>query len=129
MAFDFPNNFRFADNHEYAVTDGEFVRVGISAFAVDQLGDIVFVDLPEVSSTVSQGNSFGSVESVKAVEDMYAPISGEVVERNESVLASPEELQNDPHGAGWLLLIRPSDASQLNELMDAATYSRKLSTN
>ena len=129
MAFDFPNNFRFADNHEYAVTDGEFVRVGISAFAVDQLGDIVFVDLPEVSSTVSQGNSFGSVESVKAVEDMYAPISGEVVERNESVLASPEELQNDPHGAGWLLLIRPSDVSQLNELMDAATYSRKLSTN
>ena len=129
MAFDFPNNFRFADNHEYAVLDGEFVRVGISAFAVDQLGDIVFVDLPEVSTTVIKGNSFGSVESVKAVEDMYAPISGEVVKINESVLASPEELQNDPHGEGWLLLVRPSDSSQLNELMDAVTYSSKLSTN
>jgi len=129
MAFDFPDHFLFADNHEYAALDGEFVRVGISAFAVDQLGDIVFVDLPEVASTVIKGNSFGSVESVKAVEDMYAPISGEVVQRNESVLASPEELQNDPHGEGWLLIVRPSDASQLKELMDASTYSSKLSTN
>ena len=129
MAFSFPDHFRFADNHEYAVLDGEYVRVGISAFAVDQLGDIVFVDLPEVGSSVSKGTSFGSVESVKAVEDMYSPLSGEVIQRNESVLSSPDELQNDPHGEGWLLVVRPEDPSQLNDLMDAASYSKKLAAN
>ena len=126
MAFSFPEQFRFADSHEYALLDGDFVRVGISAFAVDQLGDIVFVELPDVGVEISRGNSFGSVESVKAVEEMYAPISGEVLQRNESVLASPEELQNDPHGEGWLLLIRPSDPTQLNELMDSGAYSKKV---
>ncbi len=129
MAFSFPDHFRFADNHEYAVLDGEFVKVGISAFAVDQLGDIVFVDLPEVGDSLTMGSSFGSVESVKAVEDMYAPLTGEVVQRNESVLSSPEELQNDPHGEGWLLLVRPADLSQLNDLMDSVTYSNKVSAN
>ena len=126
MAFEFPASFRFADSHEYANADGEFVRVGISAFAVDQLGDIVFVDLPEVGDSLEKGSSFGSVESVKAVEDMYAPVAGEVVQRNESVLASPEELQNDPHGEGWLLMLRPSDPSQLQTLMDAETYAAKV---
>ena len=126
MAFEFPASFRFADSHEYARADGDLIRIGISAFAVDQLGDIVFVDLPEVGATLDKGTSFGSVESVKAVEDMYAPIAGEVVQRNESVLASPEELQNDPHGEGWLLLLRPSEAAQLENLMDAATYSAKV---
>ena len=126
MAFEFPATFRFADSHEYANAAGELVRVGISAFAVDQLGDIVFVDLPEVGDTLDKGNSFGSVESVKAVEDMYAPVGGEVVQRNEAVLASPEELQNDPHGEGWLLLIRPSDVAQIDALLDAEAYSAKV---
>ena len=126
MAFDFPAQYRYADSHEYAHPDGDLVRIGISAFAVDQLGDIVFVDLPDVGSALSRGSSFGTVESVKAVEEMYAPVSGEVVERNESVLASPEELQNDPHGKGWLLAVRPADAAQLEELMDAATYAAKV---
>jgi len=126
MAFDFPAQFRFADSHEYAHAEGDLVRIGISAFAVDQLGDIVFVDLPEVGSSLSRGSSFGTVESVKAVEEMYAPVGGEVVERNESVLASPEELQNDPHGMGWLLAVRATDAAQLEELMDAATYAAKV---
>ena len=126
MAFVFPEQFRYADSHEYAHADGDLVRIGISAFAVDQLGDIVFVDLPEVGSSLSRGSSFGTVESVKAVEEMYAPVSGEVVERNESVLASPEELQNDPHGQGWLLAVRPSDAAQLEELMDSVTYAAKV---
>ena len=126
MAFAFPESFRFADSHEYANSDGELVRVGISAFAVDQLGDIVFVDLPEVGSSLTKGNSFGSVESVKAVEDMYAPLSGEVLERNEAVLASPEELLNDPHAEGWLLVIRPSDISEIESLMDASAYSAKV---
>ena len=126
MAFEFPASFRFAESHEYANADGELVRVGISAFAVDQLGDIVFVDLPEVGESLEKGSSFGSVESVKAVEDMYAPLAGEVIQRNEAVLASPEELQNDPHGEGWLLMLRPSDPSELQNLMDAETYAAKV---
>ena len=126
MAFAFPDSFRFADSHEYANADGELVRVGISAFAVDQLGDIVFVDLPDVGISIGKGTSFGSVESVKAVEDMYAPIAGEVVQRNEAVLASPEELQNDPHGEGWLLVLRPADASELDNLMTAEAYEAKV---
>jgi glycine cleavage system H protein len=122
MALPIPADCRYADSHEYARAEGESVRVGISAFAVDQLGDIVFVELPEPGASLSQGASFGSVESVKAVEDLIAPISGVVEARNEAVLASPEELQNDPYGEGWLLLVRPADPAQLESLMDAAAY-------
>tara|TARA_Y100001968_G_scaffold235419_1_gene218574 strand:+ start:1662 stop:2048 length:387 start_codon:yes stop_codon:yes gene_type:complete len=127
MAFSFPDHFRFADSHEYAYKDDSLVRIGISEFAVDQLGDIVFVDLPEVGTSIVKGESFGSVESVKAVEDMYAPVSGEIVQINDSVMSSPEELQNDPHGEGWLLIIRPESFDQLQELMDSETYSNKIS--
>ena len=126
MALRFPDDCRYADSHEYVKPEGELVRVGISAFAVDQLGDIVFVELPDVGSVISAGGSFGSVESVKAVEDVIAPITGTVEARNEAVLASPEELQNDPYGEGWLLQVRPADASQLEGLMDAATYAAKV---
>ena len=128
MAFSFPDHFRFADSHEYAFFDDALVRIGISEFAVDQLGDIVFVDLPEEGESISKGQSFGSVESVKAVEDMYAPVSGEIVHRNNSVLASPEELQNDPHGEGWLLIVRPDSPDQFKELMDSETYSKKIAS-
>ena len=106
--------------------EGELLRLGLSAFAIDQLGDIVFVELPAVGDAVRQGSSFGNVESVKAVEDLLAPISGTVVTRNEAVVANPEELQNDPYGEGWLLLIRPEDPSQLNDLMTAEAYSTKV---
>lgn len=126
MPFSFPDHFRFADSHEYAYVDEDLVRIGISEFAVDQLGDIVFVDLPEEGTKLIKGESFGSVESVKAVEDMYAPVSGEILHINNSVLASPEELQNDPHGEGWLLIIRPENLDQLQELMDSQTYSKKI---
>ena len=129
MAFDFPKNFRFADSHEYVSVEGDVVKIGISAFAVDQLGDIVFVDLPEVGTALTRGTSFGSVESVKAVEDMYSPLTGEVIQRNESVLSSPENLQNDPHGEGWLLIIKPEDLGQLKELMDSLAYSNKVAAN
>ena len=128
MAFNFPDQFRFADTHEYAFLEGDLVRIGISAFAVDQLGDIVFVELPEVGTSLTKGKSFGTVESVKAVEEMNAPISGEVVQRNESVLTSPEELQSDPHGEGWLLLVRLSNPDELQELMDSASYSSKVAS-
>ena len=128
MSFNFPQNFLFADSHEYVYEDGDRVRIGISAFAVDQLGDIVFVDLPDVGACIAKGEPFGSVESVKAVEDMNSPISGEVVERNESVLSSPEELQNDPHGKGWLLVIKPSEQLDRDQLMDSESYSKKISS-
>ena len=126
MALSYPDDCRYADSHEYVKPEGDLVRVGISAFAVDQLGDIVFVELPEVGASLSQGASFGSVESVKAVEDVIAPLSGTIEARNEAVLASPEELQNDHYGEGWLLLVRPSDPAQLDALMDAATYSAQV---
>ena len=126
MAFNFPKQFLFADSHEYAFVKNDLIQLGISEFAVDQLGDIVFVDLPEVGSIVKRGESFGTVESVKAVEEMLAPISGEIVQRNESVLSSPEELQNDPHGEGWLLMVRPSNMDELENLMNSDSYAEKL---
>ena len=126
MGLHYPDDCRYSDSHEYVKSEGELVRVGISAFAVDQLGDIVFVELPEVGDSLTQGSSFGSVESVKAVEDMLSPIDGTVEARNEAVLASPEELQNDPYGEGWLLLVRPSALGQIDGLMDAASYGAKV---
>ncbi|MFU8885845.1 MAG: glycine cleavage system protein GcvH [Cyanobacteriota bacterium] len=126
MALSFPADCRYADSHEYLRPDGERLRLGLSAYAVDQLGDIVFVELPEVGAELRQGASFGSVESVKAVEDLLAPISGVVAARNEAVLANPEELQNDPYGEGWLLQIRPADPTQINALMDAEHYAAKV---
>ncbi|MEY4759947.1 MAG: glycine cleavage complex lipoylprotein [Cyanobacteriota bacterium] len=126
MALSFPGDCRYADSHEYVRPEGERLRLGLSAFAIDQLGDIVFVELPEVGATLTQGASFGSVESVKAVEDLLAPVTGVVLARNEAVLASPEELQNDPYGEGWLLLLQPADPSQLEGLMDAAVYGAKV---
>ena len=126
MALSFPDDLRYADSHEYVRPEGELVRIGISAFAVDQLGDIVFVELPEPGAAIRQGESFGTVESVKAVEEVIAPISGTVEARNEAVLASPEELQNDPYGEGWLLLVRPADPAQLDGLLEAGTYRGKV---
>ena len=126
LALPFPGDCRYADSHEYVRPEGERLRLGLSAFAVDQLGDIVFVELPAVGASLVQGASFGSVESVKAVEDLLAPVSGVVLARNEAVLASPEELQNDPYGEGWLLVLQPADPAQLAGLLDAATYSAKV---
>jgi glycine cleavage system H protein len=126
MALSFPADCRYADSHEYVRPDGDCVRLGLSAFAIDQLGDIVFVELPEPGATLSLGASFGSVESVKAVEDLLAPISGVVEARNEAVLADPEELQNDPYGEGWLLKVRPADPAQITALLDAEAYAAKV---
>ena len=126
MAFNFPEQFFFADSHEYAFLENDLVKIGISAFAVDQLGDIVFVDLPDEGASLKRGTTFGSVESVKAVEDMYAPISGVVVQVNEMILNSPEGLQNDPHGEGWLVKVRPLDLEEIKLLMDAKSYSSKI---
>ncbi|WP_094585684.1 MULTISPECIES: glycine cleavage system protein GcvH [unclassified Synechococcus] len=126
MAHTFPDDCRYSESHEYVRPEGDLVRLGISSFAVDQLGDIVFVELPALGAALAKGTSFGSVESVKAVEDLMAPVSGTVEARNEAVLASPEELQNDPYGEGWLLLVRLGAPGELDELMDAATYGAKV---
>ncbi len=126
MAHSFPDDCRYSESHEYVRPDGDLVRLGISSFAVDQLGDIVFVELPAVGASLARGTSFGSVESVKAVEDLMAPVSGTVEARNDAVLASPEELQNDPYGEGWLLLVRLGAPDELEALMDAATYGAKV---
>jgi glycine cleavage system H protein len=126
LAHSFPDNCRYSESHEYVRPEGDLVRLGISSFAVDQLGDIVFVELPAVGASLARGTSFGSVESVKAVEDLMAPVSGTVEARNEAVLASPEELQNDPYGEGWLLLVRLGAPDELEALMDAATYGAKV---
>ena len=126
MALEFPADLRYADSHEYAAPAGIALRVGISAFAVDQLGDIVFVELPAVGQVLERGASFGTVESVKAVEEMYAPVSGVVTARNEVVLERPELLQQDPYGEGWLLEVEPSDPGQIEDLMAADAYRRKV---
>ncbi|MCP9796910.1 MULTISPECIES: glycine cleavage system protein GcvH [Cyanophyceae] len=126
MAHSFPDDCRYSESHEYVRPEGDLVRLGISSFAVDQLGDIVFVELPAVGAALARGTSFGSVESVKAVEDLMAPVSGTVEARNEAVLASPEELQNDPYGEGWLLLVRLGAPAELDDLMDAGTYGAKV---
>ena len=126
MALEFPADLRYADSHEYAAPAGIALRVGISAFAVDQLGDIVFVELPAVGHVLERGASFGTVESVKAVEEMYAPVSGVVTARNEVVIERPELLQQDPYGEGWLLEVEPTDPGQIDDLMAADAYRSKV---
>jgi glycine cleavage system H protein len=126
MALEFPADLRYADSHEYAAPAGIAVRVGISAFAVDQLGDIVFVELPPVGQVLERGASFGTVESVKAVEEMYAPVSGVVTARNEVVIERPELLQQDPYGEGWLLELEPTDPGQIDDLMAVDAYRSKV---
>ena len=126
MALSVPAELRYADSHEYAGPAETGMKVGISAFAVDQLGDIVFVELPEPGASLEKGSSFGTVESVKAVEEMYAPISGTVVACNQAVIDNPELLQQDPYGEGWLMQVTPSDPAQLDQLMDATAYSAKV---
>lgn len=122
MPFDYPDDLRYLDTHEYVRIDGEIATLGISAFAVDQLGDIVFVELPEVGDALTQGEGFGTIESVKAVEDMYAAISGTVIERNEAIVESPELIADDPYGEGWLLKVRINDGEYLGATMSATQY-------
>ncbi|NES97151.1 MAG: glycine cleavage system protein GcvH [Desertifilum sp. SIO1I2] len=122
MGLEYPDDLKYLDSHEYVRLDGEIATIGISAFAVDQLGDIVFLELCEVGDALEKGTSFGSIESVKAVEDLYAPISGTVVERNDALVEDPEQLADDPYGEGWLLKLRITDPDELDEAMAADDY-------
>jgi glycine cleavage system H protein len=118
----YPENFRYTREHEWVSLDGATATVGITFHAQEELGDIVYVDLPKVGSAFDKGKSFGSVESVKAVSDIYAPVSGEVTEINESLANSPEKLNEDPHGAAWLIRLKVESASEFNNLMSAEEY-------
>jgi glycine cleavage system H protein len=121
-----PDDLRYTAEHEWVREAGETVRVGVTDFAQESLGDIVFVTLPEVGEEVTAGSPCGEVESTKSVSDIYAPVSGTVVARNDTLDASPELVNSDPYGDGWMMEIRPADPSSVGELLDAAAYEAGL---
>ena len=118
----YPANFRYTKEHEWVAVEGGVGTIGITDHAQQELGDVVYVDLPKPGDKVEAGKTFGSVESVKAVSDIYAPASGDVVEANSALVKAPEAINNDPHGAGWLIKIKLANASELDSLMDAKAY-------
>ena len=123
MAFIYPDNLRYTDTHEYINLDEDIATVGITAFAIDQLGDIVFLELPEEGDEVVQGEKFGTIESVKAVEDLKAPVTGTVVAVNSAMVDAPENLADDPYVDGWLIKIEVEDVEEVEAAMTASIYS------
>ncbi len=119
---DFPEELKYTEEHEWVLVEEDIVTIGITDFAQEQLGDVVFVELPEAGDEVEAGKTFGVVESVKAVSDIYAPVSGEVVEVNDELPEEPETINSSPYDDGWLIKIKLSDPSELDELMDADAY-------
>ena len=117
-----PDNLKYTKDHEWALVDGDVVTVGITDYAQGELGDIVYVELPEVGDDVSAGDSFGTIEAVKAVSDLFAPVSGEVVEINEDLSDQPETINKDAYGEGWIIKIKLSDPSEFDDLLDKAQY-------
>src|SRR5262245_57718390 len=117
-----PPDHKYTRDHEWAKKEGARVRVGITAFAQEQLGDVVFVELPKVGAKVTQKQSFGVVESVKAVSDLFAPLSGAVAEVNGELPNAPETVNQDPYGRGWMIVITPANAAEWDQLLDAAAY-------
>jgi glycine cleavage system H protein len=117
-----PDDLKYSKEHEWVRADGDVVTIGITHFAQEQLGDVVFVELPEKGATVRQFSSLGVVESVKAASDIYAPISGEVLERNVKVIESPELVNSAPYGDGWMIKVRLADKGELTKLLSAADY-------
>ncbi len=118
-----PDDLRYSKEHEWVRVDGSRATIGITSFAANELGDIVFVELPEVGASLGQFATFGVVESVKAVSDLFSPISGEVVEVNEALRESPELLNSDPFGDGWIAKVELADGSEVDALMDADAYT------
>jgi len=126
MSYKFPDNLIYADTHEYVLEENGLLKIGVSEFAIDQLGDIVFVELADEGSTLEKGETFGTIESVKAVEEVYLPFSGEIVSINESVIENPELLQNDPIGDGWLVILKPESNASIADLMTSEEYQLKV---
>tara|TARA_B100000212_G_C27328683_1_gene513543 strand:+ start:351 stop:740 length:390 start_codon:yes stop_codon:yes gene_type:complete len=129
MTYKFPEDFLYADTHEYVKKENDLIKLGISEFAVDQLGDIVFVELREKGSSLQKGETFGTIESVKAVEEVYLPFDAEIIKRNDDVIDNPEILQNDPIGEGWLLIVRPMQDFSSEDLMNSYEYQSKVAPN
>ena len=126
MSFEVPDELRYLESHEWTTSDADTVRVGVSDFAQDELGDVVFVELPEVGDEVTAGEPFGVVESIKAVSDLYAPVSGEVVAVNEALFDRPELVNEDPYGDGWMLEVDPVDGGDAEGLLDADEYDAQI---
>ncbi len=120
----YPTNYQYTKEHEWVLVEGGNGTIGITDHAQHELGDIVFVDLPKVGAAVTKGQTFGSVESVKAVSDIYAPVSGEVTEINEALVKTPERLNEDPHGGAWLIKVKLGDAGEAKDLLSAADYEQ-----
>jgi glycine cleavage system H protein len=123
----YPDDLKYHAEHDWARVDGDTATFGITWYAQDQLGEVVFFDPPSVGATVSKDQPYAEVESVKAVSDVVAPLSGEVIEVNGALSDSPEQVNEDPYGAGWLVKVRLSDPSEVDSLMDASDYSASLS--
>jgi glycine cleavage system H protein len=121
-----PDDRKYTQEHEWVQVDGDVGTVGVTDFAANELGDVVFVELPETGSEFSQGETVGTIESVKAVADLYLPVSGEIIEINEAVVESPELVNQAPMDDGWLLKVRLGDASELEQLLDASAYDNLL---
>ena len=122
----YPSEYRYTADHEWVKLDGNRARIGITDHAQSELGDIVFVELPAVGIDVAQGDTLGAVESVKAVGDVLAPLSGKVVEVNDALESEPETINSSPHEEGWILVLEVSDPAQVNDLLDAVGYERHL---
>jgi len=122
----YPTHLRYTKEHEWALVEDDLVRIGITLFAVEQLGDVTLVDLPEPGTQIEAGVHFGEIESVKAVSELYAPVSGEVVEVNAALADSPELVNDTPYGDGWMVLIRPSEPGELEQLLTADAYEQFL---
>lgn len=118
-----PEGLRYSSDHEWVQVDGDSVRIGITDYAQDALGDVVYIDLPSTGTSVEAGSTFGEVESTKSVSDLFAPVSGEVSAVNDELADAPERLNTDPYGDGWICTIKMSDAIQLDGLLDAAGYT------
>jgi glycine cleavage system H protein len=117
-----PDDLRYTKDHEWVRVDGDRVRIGITDYAQDALGDVVYVQVPAVGTAVRSGDSFSEVESTKSVSDIYAPVTGEVVETNQDLADAPERLNDDPYGEGWICVLSVADAGELDQLLDAAAY-------
>lgn len=126
MAWNVPTDLKYAKNDEWIRVNGDEGTIGVSDYAQDQLSDIVYIELPEVDIELKTGESFGTIESVKAASDLYAPVSGTVIAINESLPDTPEIVNDDPYGKAWMIKIRISDAAELDELMDAEAYTAKI---
>ncbi len=121
-----PSDRKYSTEHEWVMVDGDVAVIGISEYAQDQLGEVVYVDLPGVGDTLTAGDTFGEIESVKSVSELYAPITGEVVEVNDSLGDTPETVNQDPHGEGWMIKVRVDDPAEVEGLMSADDYDESI---